>query len=103
VQATGYGCHANAPVVLTIDHNQVARTTTDNQGTFATPIATTSLPVGRYQVLADCGPQLAASFDVVVISHAGQDGSTVVIIIFFILLGLAVFRRSMRAGSGAGG
>lgn len=68
------------------------------QGVFAAPLDTASLAVGRYQVLAHCGPVLAASFDVVLVAQVGQDGSTIVIIVFVVLLGLVLFRRRTFKG-----
>jgi hypothetical protein len=95
--ATGYGCPAHAPVVLMLGTTTIDRTAANGQGTFAVPITTSTLPVGHYTVSAHCGIRLAAAFDVVTVARMGQDGATVVIIIFFILLGLLVFRRVTRA------
>jgi cobalamin biosynthesis Mg chelatase CobN len=93
VNATGHGCTANVPVELTVDSKPVGHAKSSSKGEFAAPLQTASLAVGQYQVLAHCGPVLAASFDVVLVSQVGQDDSTVVVVIFVILLGLAIFRR----------
>jgi hypothetical protein len=95
-QATGVGCLANVPVVLTIDGNPVGRTTSTQRGTFVAPLDTSNLSVGQYQVQAHCGPVLDAAFDVVLISQDGQDGSTLVIIIFFLFIALVLFRRRVN-------
>jgi adhesin/invasin len=96
VSATGHGCDADAPVLLTIDQNPVGHTTANSQGDFTAALATSSLHVGQYQVTAHCGPTLEAAFDVVLVAQVGQDGTTVVSVIFFILVGLAVFRRRIN-------
>jgi hypothetical protein len=96
VSASGTGCSANVPVVLTIDSATVGHTTANAQGDFSAPLQTSALHVGQYQVLAHCGPTLEAAFDVVLVAQVGQDGTTVVSVIFFILVGLALFRRRIN-------
>lgn len=98
VSATGHGCSANAPVDLTVDSNTIGHAKASSQGEFDASLQTASLAVGQYQVLAHCGPVLAASFNVVLVSQVSQDGSTVVIIFFVILLGLVIFRRRSFGG-----
>jgi hypothetical protein len=96
VSATGHGCDANAPVLLSIDANPVGHTTANSQGDFTAALDTSALHVGQYQVTAHCGPTLEAAFDVVLVAQVGQDGTTVVSVIFFILVGLAIFRRRIN-------
>ena len=97
VSATGYGCVASSPVLLTIDGQPVGHTTADPQGRFAAQVADGPLAVGPYRVVAHCGAVLAAPLSVVLASSVGQGRATVVIIIvFFLLVGLAVFRRRLQ-------
>ncbi|HXX89556.1 MAG TPA: hypothetical protein VEI83_04950, partial [Acidimicrobiales bacterium] len=96
VTATGYGCDPSSAVLLTVGSKQVGATTAGASGTFAAPLQVGTLPVGRYQVLAHCGPVLAASLDVVLASQVGQDTATLAIIVFFLLIGLAAFRRRIQ-------
>ncbi|MGH9076791.1 MAG: hypothetical protein ACRDY0_04960 [Acidimicrobiales bacterium] len=98
--ASGFGCAAGAPVALTVDDTAVGHTTAAGDGTFEAPIQTSALAVGRHQVQASCGPVLDATFDVVLASQVSQDGSTVVIIVFVVLLGLVLFRRRLQGGPG---
>jgi len=96
VTASGHGCPANAPVELTVGTITVGTTTADTSGAFTTPLNVGSLPVGRYAVVAHCGPVLTTELDVVLATEANPDTSTLLIIIFFVLIGLALFRRRIR-------
>ncbi len=95
--ATGHGCNSNGIVLLSVDTKQVGKTTADADGSYAAPLQVSSLPVGRYQVVAHCGLFIMASdFDVVLATAANPDTATMLIIIFFVLIGLALFRRRIR-------
>ncbi len=98
VTASGEGCTPFSPVALKVNGASAGQTTASAEGTFRSPVQTTGLAVGRYTVEADCGPVLLAALDVVLPSRVDSDTSTLAIIIFFILLGLALFRRELRAG-----
>lgn len=55
------------------------------------------LPVGSYQVTAECGLLLTnASLELVLASEVSNDASTLIIIIFFILFGIAILARQLR-------
>ena len=55
-----------------------------------------TLTVGRYDVKAHCGVILVAPLDIVLANHVDPGTSTtMVIIIFFVLIGLVVFRRQL--------
>jgi hypothetical protein len=100
VSAIGQGCDANAPVAVTIDSMPVGRAAAASDGTFRTPLAVSSLAVGRYQVTAACGPTLEAPLDIVLASEVDQGTSTsMIIIVFFVLLGLLAFRRQLFPGA----
>ncbi|HUO48974.1 MAG TPA: hypothetical protein VMU09_09085 [Acidimicrobiales bacterium] len=94
--ATGHGCDANVTVVLTMADRQVGQTTAGADGTFTTPLDVGTFPVGRYAVLAQCGPLLTTSLDIVLASQVVEPTTTFVLIIFFLLVGLAIFRRRIR-------
>jgi hypothetical protein len=96
VTAAGYGCDPGSSVLLTVGPTTVGETTASTGGTFTAPLQVGTLPVGRYLVLAHCGPVLAASLDVVLASQVGQATATLAIIVFFLLIGLAVFRRRIQ-------
>ena len=83
---------------MSINGVSVGHATADGAGHFRTPLQLNQLPVGRYQVDANCGPILVAPLDVVLASQVDQGTSTLAVIVFFILLGLALFRRELRAG-----
>ncbi len=96
VTATGVGCDSNAPVDLTIGSTQVGQTTAATDGSFHAPLHLGSLAVGRYDVQAECGAILTASFDVVLASRVDPGTSTtMIVIVFFILIGLLAFRRRL--------
>ena len=100
VSAIGQGCDPDAPVAVTIDSTPVGRTDAASDGTFRTPLAVSSLAVGRYQVTATCGPTLEAPLDIVLASEVDQGTSTsMIIIVFFVLLGLLAFRRQLFPGA----
>jgi len=102
VKAIGQGCDADAPVAVSIDSATVARTAADATGEFQTPLAVSSLQVGRYEVTAVCGPTLTAPLDIVLASEVDQGTTTtMIIIVFFVLLGLIAFRRQLFPGAPA--
>jgi len=95
--ATGHGCNSNGVVLLTVDTKSVGKTTAGADGSYSAPLQVSSLPVGRYQVVAHCGLFATASdFDVVLATQPNSDTATLLIIVFFLLIGLAIFRRRIR-------
>jgi len=95
--ATGHGCNSNGLVLLTVDTKPVGKTTAATDGSYSAPLQVSSLPVGRYQVVAHCGLFVIASdFDVVLATEPNSDTATLLIIVFFLLIGLALFRRRIR-------
>ena len=100
VSAIGQGCDPDASVAVTIDSTPVGRTDAASDGTFRTPLAVSSFAVVRYQVTATCGPTLEAPLDIVLASEVDQGTSTsMIIIVFFVLLGLLAFRRQLFPGA----
>ena len=96
ITAAGRGCDHGSPVTLTIGSTQVGATTAASDGSFQAPLHVGDLSVGRYDVQAACGAVLTASFDVVLASRVDPGTSTtMVIIVFFILIGVIAFRRRL--------
>jgi hypothetical protein len=93
--AHGHGCPAGSAVRLSIEGTSVGATLADANGTFHAPLRLASFPVGRYQVLATCGPVLAASLDVVLASQVDPITSTFALIVLFLLIGLVIYRRRL--------
>ncbi len=96
VSATGQGCKASVPVLLTVDQAIVGATKSGANGSFSTPLNVSTFPVGQYLVVAHCGPTLTSDLDVVLATEANPDTSTLLIIVFFLLIGLALFRRRIH-------
>jgi hypothetical protein len=96
VTAIGRGCDGDSPVVLTIGSTRVGHATANTEGTFRAPVAASTLAVGRYDVKAHCGAILVAPLDVVLANKVDPGtATTMVIIVFFVLIGLFVFRRQL--------
>jgi hypothetical protein len=93
--ARGQGCPAGSAVRLSVAGTPVGDTTADANGAFRAPLRLASFPVGRYQVLAACGPVLAASLDVVLASQVNPITSTLALIVLFLLIGLVIYRRRL--------
>ena len=93
--AAGRGCPGGAPVLFTVAGQQIGKSRAATDGAFDGPLDVSGLPVGTYQVQAHCGVVLYADLDVVLANQVYNDASTIVIIVFFIMLGGALFWRRM--------
>ncbi|ELB89436.1 hypothetical protein Rwratislav_29489, partial [Rhodococcus wratislaviensis IFP 2016] len=93
--ATGQGCPSGSVVGMSVSGESAGQVVADSAGAFEAPLAAGPTSVGRYQVEADCGPVLTAAFDVVLVSQASGSISTMVIIVFFLLMGLLIYRRRL--------
>jgi hypothetical protein len=92
VRALGHGCVPSSPVELFVNGIPAGNATSGADGGFAAPLSVPPLTPGRYEVSARCGALLAAPLDVVV-STAQQGGaSSLALLLFFIMLGAALFR-----------
>ena len=91
--AAGRGCPSGAPVVFTAAGRQVGKSRAAQNGAFGGALDVSNLAVGSYEVEAHCGVVLYADLDVVLPSQVYNDTSTVVIIVFFVLIGAALFWR----------
>lgn len=94
--AVGRGCPGKVPVIFTIYGKHVGTTTSATDGDFEGPVDTTDLAVGAYEVDAHCGLVLSAPLDIVLASQVSSDTGSIVVIIFFLLLGIALFVRQLR-------
>jgi hypothetical protein len=84
-------------VIFTVAGQKVGQSTAATSGTFDGPLAVSGLPVGTYQVEAHCGVVLYADLDVVLANQVYNDASTVLIIVFFVLIGSGLFWRRLRS------
>lgn len=75
---------------------KIGHATAATSGAFNGPLDVSGLPVGTYQVQAHCGVVLYANLDVVLANQVYDDASTVVIIVFFVLIGSGLFWRRLR-------
>ncbi|WP_433194204.1 hypothetical protein ACQP1G_36380 [Nocardia sp. CA-107356] len=87
VTAAGSGCDPQAQVSLLVGETPVGSTVAGADGVFRSPLALTSIEVGRYQVTARCGRTLSAPLDVVLVSRISAATSTLTVILFFLLIG----------------
>lgn len=97
VNASGKGCDPNAPVELFLEGTQVGSGVADEAGDFDIPIKLPdSAGVGRHEVIAECGPTIETTVDVVVVARAESPGApmgVLAVLIFFILEVRRLVRR----------
>ncbi|WP_328618304.1 hypothetical protein OHS18_21745 [Amycolatopsis sp. NBC_00355] len=79
-------------VTLTADGAEVGSAYTDSTGAFTAPVEFTRIEAGPHTVVADCGVRLTGTVDQVVTRSSGGQTSTLVILVFFVLAGIAVIR-----------
>jgi hypothetical protein len=92
LSATGRGCDANAPVTLISDGERVGGAVSEADGTFRAPVEFTKIRAGRHQVTASCGVVLTGAVDQIVTSSTSGHSSTMIVLVFFVLAGVAVLR-----------
>ncbi|QSE87357.1 hypothetical protein JWS13_01495 (plasmid) [Rhodococcus pseudokoreensis] len=95
VTASGSGCPPGAGVALSVEGVRAGETQADAAGAFEAPINPVVADVGRHQVSAECGPVLTAPLDIVLVSQATGSTATSVVIVFFLLIGLLLYRRRL--------
>ncbi|KOX17657.1 hypothetical protein ADK67_38065 [Saccharothrix sp. NRRL B-16348] len=91
--ATGTGCDPGSAVRLSSLGEAVGSAKADNSGTFSTRVEFTTIQPGRHVIRADCGVVLVGSVDVALTSSTGGTTSTLVILVFFLLVGAIMVRR----------
>jgi len=89
----GTGCSAGSEVRLSIGDNIVGVAVSDGAGAFSAPITVPDVPLGQYQLVADCGPTLSTSIALAVATSADSGTGTLGLFFFFFLLVLMLFRR----------
>jgi hypothetical protein len=94
--ATGHGCRSGSTVIFTVAGQKVGQSTAATSGAFDGPLDVSSLAVGSYEVEAHCGVVLYADLDVVLANEVYNDASTVLIIVFFVLIGSGLFWRRLQ-------
>ncbi|CAG7642323.1 hypothetical protein E143388_08383 [Rhodococcus opacus] len=95
VTASGSGCPPGAGVALSVEGVRAGETQADAGGSFEAPVSPVVADVGRHQVSAECGPVLTAPLDIVLVSQATGSTATSVVIVFFLLIGLLIYRRRL--------
>jgi hypothetical protein len=89
------GCPPGSNVVLTVAGKQVGQATADDSGGFSAPIHIGSLPVGEYTVQAQCGLLATTGLTVALGSRIGGVTTTLLIILFVLLVGVLLYRRRL--------
>ncbi|MDA8380180.1 MAG: hypothetical protein M0020_05040 [Actinomycetota bacterium] len=97
VSARGYGCAPGSAVTVDLAGRLVGTATADAAGDFDAPVPLSNLAIGQYAVVAHCGPTLQATVAVVLVSRSNPATSTLVVLIFFVLLGLGVVWHQVGA------
>ncbi|WP_158608014.1 hypothetical protein [Nocardia panacis] len=78
---------------LSIGDARVGSTVAGPDGAFRTSLAAASAGVGRYEVSLRCGASAVAPLDVVLVSRVDTGTSTLIVIVFALLLGGGLFAR----------
>jgi hypothetical protein len=92
LSASGQGCEPGRVVTLTADGTEVGSAYTDSTGAFTAPVQFTRIEAGPHTVVAECGVRLTGTVDQIVTRSSGGQTSTLVILVFFVLAGIAVIR-----------
>lgn len=92
LSASGRGCEPGRMVTLMADGAEVGSAYTDSTGAFTAPVQFTRIEAGPHTVVAECGVRLTGTVDQVVTRSSGGQTSTLVILVFFVLAGIAVIR-----------
>ncbi|MBP2325285.1 hypothetical protein JOF56_005670 [Kibdelosporangium banguiense] len=92
LSATGKGCKPGAAVTLMSKDERVGGTVADDKGNFTTSVKFTRVEPGRHWVTTNCGVTLTAAVDQVVTSSSGGQNRTLVILVFFVLVGASLIR-----------
>jgi hypothetical protein len=90
--ASGAGCQPGHTVTMTANGETVGTSTVDSTGHFSSPVEFTRIEPGRHFVTASCGIVLTGAVDQVLTSSTGGHSGTLVILVFFILVGIALIR-----------
>jgi hypothetical protein len=92
LSAAGKGCTPGGPVTLMSGGERVGGAVVAADGTFSAPVQFTRIEAGRHKVTASCGIVLTGAVDQVVTSSTAGHSSTLIVLVFFVLIGVAVLR-----------
>ncbi|WP_240963346.1 hypothetical protein [Antrihabitans stalactiti] len=95
VNAHGEGCTPGSDVTLSAAGEQIGTGTANDAGVFDIPLASGALGVGSHRVEALCGPVLLAALDVVLVTQLGSATATLTMLVFFLIIGLVIYRRRL--------
>jgi hypothetical protein len=90
--ASGSGCQPGHSVTMTANGETVGTSTADSTGHFSSPVEFTRIEPGRHFVTASCGIVLTGAVDQILTSSTGGHSGTLVILVFFVLVGIALIR-----------
>lgn len=81
---------------LRFSGSDVGGATAAADGIFSASFSVPPVEPGRYELTANCGPELAVPLDVVLASSV-SGGSSLAVLVFFILVGVGLwqFRRAL--------
>ncbi|WP_231861334.1 MULTISPECIES: hypothetical protein [Frankia] len=95
--ARGAGCRPGAPAVLTAGGELVGRAVADQAGTFETVVQFASFRPGYRPVKADCGKDLDAGIDMVLVSADTSATATSVLLPLFLALSFLAVHYQLAA------
>ena len=90
--ATGRGCDPDVLVTLNIADAPAVTTRSDADGRFGARLPVGELEPGRYEVVAQCGPELRADVDIIRQSAQGGSASSSAVLVFFVLVGAGIWQ-----------
>ena len=93
VGLTGEGCDPATAVSIEVDDRAVQSGRADTTGSFSLTLDVPDLDVGRHRVVARCGPAVETVLDIVLVTRVEGGTTSMAVLAFFILVGLAVIRR----------
>lgn len=79
-------------MTLTVAGAPPVRTRADAEGRFQARLPVAELEPGRYEVVAQCGPELRANVDVMLLSAQGGAASSSAVLVFFVLVGVGIWQ-----------
>lgn len=94
LSAKGIGCTPDTPVRLTSGGETVGTSFADGTGGFTARVEFTKVEPGRHLITAECGIVLTGTVDQLVTSSIGGGSTALVVLVFFVLAGVALIRFS---------
>ncbi|WNV84240.1 hypothetical protein [Umezawaea sp. Da 62-37] len=97
LNATGTGCSPGSDVQLSSLDEEVGKAKADGSGKFSAPVEFSTIEPGRHVIRAQCDILLVGSVDVSLTSATSGTSSTLVVLVFFVLIGATMLRRQFSA------